>query len=282
VNAKIIRVPHLPTGVNVADLAKSVWRTPEFTVTEVDGITSFVFSVSLRDKMRSHNEPIYRSLFESQGPAWTTALAKAYSSARSGKTKTVARHIDTLLYTVFRGALQILMEDAKVLAGNYDEPLRTAFKASIDKETKDLESQAHRTKGRKRIGCIDMTRPIRLAERYATLKPLVSELKHFVEELKVSGVHTEETLRDRVRSIFKEHDWVNHVLDGCAFQEVPPNTRDMPPARSDLDGKWAPSQLTYGIISCEERKQRGRPVGALSISRLIARGKKLLEQFAHQ
>lgn len=74
---KIKRFLRLPKGTNVAELAISVWEVPTFSANEVNGVTNFVFSIPLRDKIRSHDEHIYRSLFESGGSDWTTALENA-------------------------------------------------------------------------------------------------------------------------------------------------------------------------------------------------------------
>jgi hypothetical protein len=282
--AKIKRFPSLPKGTDVAKLATSVWATPTFTANEVKGVTKFVFSIPLRDKIRSHNEILYRSLFESRGTAWDTALETAYVSARSGK-KTVAEYINTTLYIVFRDALQILMEDSRTLSRNYDESMRykgeayrAVFDKNIDDQVKNFASNSDRKKGRKRIRPIDETRSIRLAERYASLEPGMVLLRQSVNELRAKGVQNESVMRTEIGKAFKEYDWINHVVSGSAFLELPQNASVTVTTQSSLGREWTPEQLTMGILKCEHKMlHRGRPVSVLTILKMVAHGKKLLE-----
>src|ERR1700722_1859318 len=178
-----MRFPRLPYGAEVANLAKGVWTAPTFSVNEVDGVTNFVFSVRLRDKIRSDHRKLYWSLFESGGPDWRKTLEIAYASALSGK-KTVGKCMDIALYAVFRDALEILMKDAKKDSRNYDELYGTAFNATVDDAAKYFVCSSRRKSGRKRIRQMDESRPIRLFERHQTLTPLVSAMGRLVSKLK--------------------------------------------------------------------------------------------------
>ena len=272
-----IRIPRLPEGLDMTELAKSVWTRPTFRAEEIDGITTFIFSISLRDKMRSKNEPVYRSLFESGGTAWTTALQKAYVSAQSGKH--VADYIDTLLYTVFRDALQILMKDAKTLAKKYngmsyrspgDYP--ALLEKIVENEATIFALTSGRERGRKRLRQIDETRPIRLAQRCKTLEPLALALKHSLDDLKTKGRQDEAALLTEARKNFQGEAAIDHVLSLGAFRALLPNPDSILDTRLSLWDEWDPHQLVIGIITCEERRRRGRPILASTIKKLIDRG----------
>jgi hypothetical protein len=281
---KIRRFPRLPEGIDMTKLAKSVWARPTFTAREVNGVTTFVFGISLRSKIRSHNRHVYNSLFKSGGPVWTAALQKAYISAHSGK-KRVAEYIDTMLYTVFRDALQILMEDAKTLAKKNDTSYRSfdgkdhpaLLPKIVENEAIIFALTSHREKGRKRTRPVDMTRPIRLAKRQATLEPQVNLLRQAVDAIKAKGVKDENTMQTEIGVAFKEYDWINHVVKGHAFLDLPQNGSDTTTTQSSLGGEWAPWQLTMGILACEEKiHHRGRPLGVMAILKMVTQGKKLL------
>jgi hypothetical protein len=277
---KIRRFPYLPEGTNVAKLATSVWTTPTFTAKEVDGVTSFVFSLPLRDKIGSHNKHIYRSLFESRGPDWTKALENAYPSARSGK-KTVEEYIDKKLYILFRDALQTMMAHAKSIAKNYEgmthkgQSYPARFEQDVEEQIKIFVSKSSR-KGRQRIHQVDNTRPIRLAQRCKTLEPLVLALKLFLDDLKTKGPQREAALLFDVSKNYQGQAWIAHVLNRGAFRALLPSPDDIPPAHLTLWGEWDPHDLVIGIITCEERPRRGRPVLASTIKKLIDRGMELI------
>jgi len=277
---KIRRFPRLPRGTDMEELARKSWEAPKFTATEADGVTNFVFSVPLRDKIRSHNEHLYRSLFESGGPVWKTALEKAYPSALSG-TKTVAEYLEKKLYIVFRDALQVMMAHARAIAKNYEgmahegQNYPSLFEQNVDKEMNAFVSMSSR-KGRQRIHQDDDTRPIRLAQRFKTLEPLVVGLKHFLEDLKINGHQDEAALLAEVRKHYIGEAWTVHVLDGQAFRVQQPNSDGVLPAQLTLWGEWDPHALVIGVLTCEERPRRGRPILASKIKELIDRGMELI------
>jgi hypothetical protein len=264
----------------MAELGRKAWAIPKFTATEVDGVTNFVFSVPLRDKIRSQDEHLYRSLFESGGPVWTTALEEAYPSAISG-TKTVAEYIEKKLYIVFRDSLQTMMAHAKSIAKNYEgmtgkgEDYPARFEQAVEKEIRAFVSKSSR-KGRQRIHQEDDTRPIRLAERCKTLEPLVLGLKRFVDDLKIKGHQDEAAVLAEVRKHYQGQVWAVHVLDGQAFRVHQPNFDGVLPAHLTLSGEWVPHDLVIGIITCEERPHRGRPILASKIKQLVDRGMELI------
>jgi hypothetical protein len=277
---KIKRFPRLPEGLNMAKLAKSVWTRPTFRAEEVDGITTFAFGIDLRDKIRSHNEHIYRSLFESGGPVWAEALETAYPSASSGK-KTVAEYIDKKLYIVFRDALQAMMAHAKTIAKNYEgmthkgHSYPALFEQNVDKQIKTFVSKSSR-KGRQRIHQVDDKRSIRLAQRYKTLAPLVLELKHFLVDLKTKGPQDEVALLDEVNKNYQGQEWIARVLNRDVFRALLRSPDDILPAHLTLSGEWDPHDLVIGIITCEERPRPGRPILAFTIKKLIDRGMELI------
>jgi hypothetical protein len=274
----IARFPRLPKGEDVSELAKGTWTPPTFKATDIDGTTTFTFSVPTRDRLRSLDKDIYRSLFESGGSAWTAALETVFLTARSSKTKTVAEHIDTLLYTVFRKALKLLMDDAKALGAKYDEQRRTDFNAIIDEESEAFLSTSRRPTGRKRLHSIDHRRPKRLFTRYSTLLPLMAQLRAFVDERKGSGILDESAIRTEVGSMFKEHSWINHVLNRCAFIELPSDVMGTAVVESSICGEWDAPQLAVGIIRCEESTgRRGRPLNVKTVIKLLDQGKLLLD-----
>jgi hypothetical protein len=282
---KIRRFPRLPEGLDMTKLAKSVWACPTFKPKEVKGVTTFIFSISLRSKIRSHNRHVYNSLFKSGGPVWTAALQKAYISAHSGK-KRVAEYIDTMLYTVFRDALQILMEDAKTLAKKYDDMSYRSFDGKdhpallhkiVENEAIIFALTSRREKGRKRVRQIDESRQIRLAKRHATLEPQVNLLRQSVDALKAKGVKDENTMKTEIGEVFKGHDWINHIVNSSAFLELPQNETATATTQSSLGGEWTPEQLIMGILKCEEKMlHRGRPLSVITIRKMITHGKKLL------
>jgi hypothetical protein len=262
------------------ELARKSWEAPKFTATEADGVTNFVFSVPLRDKIRSHDKHLYRSLFESGGPVWRKVLEKVYPSALSG-TKTVAEYLEKKLYIVFRDALQVMMADAKTMAKNYEgmtgkgEGYGARFEQNVEKEIRAFVSKSSR-KGRQRIHQEDETRPIRLAQRCKTLEPLVLGLKHFLEDLKINGPQDEAALLAEVRKNYQGQTWIVHVLDGQAFRVQQPNSNGILPTHLTLWGEWDPHDLVIGIITCEESPHRGRPTLASTIKKTLARGMKLI------
>jgi hypothetical protein len=277
---KITRFPRLPMETNMKELARKAWAAPKFTATEVNGVTNFVFSVPLRDKIRSYNKHLYHSLFKSRGPVWKTALEEAYPSAISGK-KTVADYMDKKLYIVFRDALKVMMAHAKTIAKNYEgmtgkgEGYRARFEQNVEKQIKAFVSKSSR-KGRQRIHQLDDTRAIRLAQRFKTLEPLVLGLKSFVDNLKIKGHQDEAALLAEVRKNYQGRAWIAHVLDAQAFRALQPNSDGVLPARLTLWGEWDPHDLVIGIIICEERSHLGRPILASTIKKIIDRGMELI------
>jgi hypothetical protein len=278
----IMRFPRLPKGKKVSELAKGTWTPPTFEATEIDGTTTFTFRVPTRERLRSLDKDIYRSLFESGAPAWTTALESAYSSAGSGK-KSVAEFIDIALYKVFLDALKILIGDAKSLATKYEEPYHTKFVQGIEVDLAEFAATSRRARGpKKRSQESNDKTAIRLYERYAFLKPLVGDLKKLVDKLKTSGIDDEGPLNADVASGMRDHEWIRHVTSGAAFLELPPTAGHTSAIRGTTLGEdWAPWQLTAGVIRAEEAEKtdsRHKALGVVTIYRRIMRGKKLLTQ----
>lgn len=255
------RFARLPVGREIAEQGRQVWKQPDFSVKETNGTTQFIFSVPIKSRFQKLAPRNYEILFRTKKTAWIDALERAYREAQSRKHKYL-KNLDVGLYKLFSEALLILTTDIEGLTEDYAETMR--------EEAIKFREAVPRSRGQKPAP----KRLKRLAKRFKILLPRMRELHKFVKEQKKSGIDTEEGLREKVKEAFQD-DWIPIVITGAAFQRLPSYAaQGGGEISSSLGGKWAPWQLTTGIIRCEEETLTHKALTATTVYKNVMQGRK--------
>lgn len=239
----IQRFGRYPDDINIASLAKQIWKKPKFSVKQEENYTdfNFRFKFSIPEKIREQELASYMLLFELNEMDWERALKMSYSKAYYG-TDRVSQLAGSILYKTFVEALGILFEEANKPEG----PYRGLLKGDAG-TIRELAKRKRRPPVSERASAAR-----RIAARYAELMPQVEAVRKYVRSHR--GQFDESKLRVEVEKEFP-FDWIKHATQGNALQHLPEIPGHPESTGSLKDLKWTPRQLTVGIIWCEETKR---------------------------
>lgn len=237
------RLPRYPTANDIGGLARKIWKRPKFRVGLPSNTTEFIFSLgfSIPKKVKNHHLAFHSLLFDPKRSAWSRALNRSYKEARQGSQR-VRDVSERMLFKVFAQALAILFEEARLSEGPYKGFIEGDAQAVLE-----TAKRRRRPPDRARKTCAK-----RMAERYDSLLPEVKALLKFITcpAQRVKNTNVAQVVGEQF-----SQEWVKHVTEGIALQNLPLIAGHDNRTECLMELKCTARQLTVGIIFAEERQR---------------------------
>jgi hypothetical protein len=253
-------------------LVRRALKRPHFRIVQSRESLDLTLTVqgSVPHTLKEENTGLYRALFRpKERVRWVEILMQAYSAPAPRGKKPIKLAIQFWIHKLLVDALSILLSNAKDAGGQYE--------SFLEKEIESLAKSLRRKPGPHKSRRKRESDAVRFAVRHKTLIPEVSGLKEFIRR------HTggDDKLLGEAATEELHYEWLSHVTQGQALQNLPMINGDPATARSHLRGKWAPWQLSVGIIWCEEKAQHPTTrLGASTVYKYILQGNKILQDGA--
>jgi hypothetical protein len=266
------RFTRITTAVDSGRVTSMIWRSPEFSVGEIDKSTVFVHRLPflIPEKIRRKQIGTYTMLFSSQQVDMADELEKAYPNTKY-RGIPVGRLIDRALRSVLNKAMAEIFMKAK----NSNDPYAKYMKG--DRKVFAKAARPQRLPQKKRME----KRAIRLARQYETLSPTIVKIRRSIQEFssKPENGGNEEKLIEDLKRWFSE-PWIPLVVSGVALQNLPEIPGYGKNAETLIGLDWTARQLTVGIIKCIEDKRKEQPsLNANTIMEdYLPLGRKLLKE----
>jgi hypothetical protein len=260
----------LSKGTMIAKIVKRLaGKQPHLHIDQTSDSLSLIFTFRgcFPRELRHIDAGSHQELFaayEAQQKGWAHFLMEAYEE-RLPKEKPINQWFQYWLYHMQLRASAILLAKAKK-AGSDNQ-------RDVEAELKTLETEGRRSSGRPRRAKEEVEgTAIKRAKRYAELQPETDKFRLLVNqhsalvESELLGIGQEQL----------GYAWIR--LLPVALNNLPRKENDAATRSYALTGKWAPWQLSVGLIYAEEMEQHPDTVpGPDRIYKSILFGNKLLE-----